>query len=176
VDSIYLGGTPGQITLGPDNIAYIAAAGWSENGYVFSYNTVTGEVYHDNSNPIIVDLNCMTVAAFQDSTCFTGSFTNFVNVIDSAGNYQTSYAVSDGPVHITFNYLPGDANGDFTVNIFDVSMIIGWLYMDGEEPRWPKWRANVNSDLAYNIFDVTYLISYLYMDGPRPKVGPDWLK
>jgi len=176
VDSIYLGGTPGQITLGPDNIAYIASAGWTENGYVFSYNTITGEVYHDNGNPIAVDLNCMAVAAYQDSTCFTGSFTNYVNVIDSTGNYLNSYAVSDGPVHITFNYLPGDANGDFTVNIFDASMIISWLYMDGEKPHWPKWRANVNSDLAYNVFDVTYLISFLYMDGPRPKTGPGWFK
>ncbi len=176
VDSIYLGGTPGQISIGPDNIAYIASAGWSESGYVFTYNTATGEVYHDNSNPLTVDLNCLTAIAYQDSTCFTGSFTDYVNVIDSAGSYLASYAVGDGPVHIAFNYLPGDVNGDFAVNIFDVTYLIDWLYLSGEIPRWPKWRANVNSDNAYNLFDITHLIAYLYLDGPPPKIGPDWLR
>jgi YVTN family beta-propeller protein len=175
VDTVYLGGTPGQISVGPDDIAYIASAGWSESGYVFTYNTITGEVYHGNGNPITVDLNCMTVAAFQDSTCFTGSFTNYVNLIDSAGNYQASYPVGDGPVHIAFNYLPGDANGDFLANIFDISLLIDWLYLDGEKPRRPQWRANVNGDKNYNIFDVTYLIAYLYLGGPPPQIGPDWL-
>jgi YVTN family beta-propeller protein len=175
VDSIYLGGTPWQIGIGPDNIGYIASAGWSESGYVFTYNTVTGEVYHGNSNPLTVDLNCVTAVAYQDSTCFTGSFTNFVNVIDSSGSNLGHYAVGDGPVHIAFNYLPGDANGDFEVNIFDVTELIDWLYLNGSQPRWPKWRANVNSDSLYNIFDITYLITYLYLDGPPPKIGPDWL-
>ncbi len=175
VDSIYLGGTPGQISLSPDNIAYIASAGWSESGYVFSYNTITGEVYHDNSNPIMVDLNCLTAVAYQDSTCFTGSFTNYVNVIDSAGNYSASYPVGDGPIHIAFNYLPGDANGDFLVNIFDVSLLIDWLYLNGEKPRWPQWRANANGDYEYNIFDITHLIASLYLGGPPPRIGPDWL-
>ncbi len=176
IDSIYLGGTPGQISIGPDNIACIASAGWSESGYVFTYNTVTGEVYHDNSDPLVVDLNCLTAIAYQDSTCFTGSFTDYVNVIDSGGGYLASYAVGDGPIHIAFNYLPGDVNGDFSVNIFDVTYLIDWLYLDGDEPRWPKWRANTNSDNVYNIFDITYLIAYLYLDGPPPKIGPDWLR
>jgi len=175
VDSIYFGGTPGQISIGPDNIGYIASAGWSEYGYVFSYNTISGEVYHDNSNPINVDLNCMTTVAYQDSTCFTGSFTNYINVIDSGGNYLSSYAVGDGPIHVAFNYLPGDVDGDFLVNIFDITGLIEWLYLESDKPHWPVWRANVNGDYEYNIFDITYLISYLYLDGPRPTVGFEWI-
>lgn len=177
IDSINIGGTPGQITIGPDNIAYIAAAGWTMDGYVYSYQALTGEVYHDAGNPIAVDLNCMTVASFQDSTVFEGSFgTNMINVIDSDGNVLDSYAVNDGPVHIVFNFLPGDANGDFEVNLLDVTDIIGWLYTGGEPPRWPRWRANANADKQYNILDITYLIGYLYRDGPRPRPGPHWVQ
>jgi DNA-binding beta-propeller fold protein YncE len=175
VDSIYFGGTPGQISIGPDNIGYIASAGWTESGYVFTYNTSTGQVYHDSGNPLTVDLNCLTAIAYQDSSCFTGSFTNYVNVIDSGGGNLARYAVGDGPVHIAFNYLPGDVNGDFVVNIFDITHLVDWLYLDGDQPRWPKWRANVNNDRLYNIFDITYLISYLYLTGPPPQTGPDWL-
>lgn len=175
VDSIFLGGTPGQITIGPDNIAYMSAAGWDKDGFVHSYNALTGEVYHDENNPIEVDLNCMTVTTYQDTSCFTGSFTNYVNVIDSGGNYKASYAVGDGPVHIAFNYVPGDANGDFVVNLLDIVHIINWLYKEAEPARWPRWRANVDANLGYNLLDITYLINYLYRDGPHPKVGPAWL-
>lgn len=175
IDSIYLGGSPGHISVGPDNIAYLAAAGFTLDGHVYSYNVITGEVYHDVNDPINVDLNCMTVAAYQDSTCFTGSFTDYVNVIDSGGNYLNSYAVGDGPVHVAFNYLPGDVNGDFSVNLLDVTHLINWLYKGDSGPRWPKWRANANADRAYNLLDVTYIIRYLYKEGPRPRIASAWM-
>jgi len=172
VDSIEVGGTPGQISIGPDNIAYISAAGFSENGYVYSYNSITGDIYHSESNPIVVDLNCMTVQAYQDSMVYTGSYTDFVNLIDSSGTSYGNYAIGDGPQHIVFNYLPGDANGDFIVNLLDVTHIINWLYKGGNVPRWPGWRANADGDGNFNLLDVTCLIDYLYKDGDRPKVSP----
>jgi hypothetical protein len=175
VDSIKLGGTPGQISIGPDNVAYVAAAGWSQDGYVYSYNAASGEVYHDANNPLEVDQNCLTVAAFQDSTVFTGSFTDYVNVVDSSGANLHRYAVGDGPVHLDFNYVPGDADGDFQLNLADVTCIINWLYKNGPEPRWPGWRANADGDQTYNILDAAYILNYLYRDGPRPRMGPRWL-
>ncbi len=175
IEIIDVGGTPGQISIGPENIAYIAAAGFSMEGYVYSYHALDGTVYHDDGNPIEVDLNCLTVAAYQDSTCLTGSFTNYVNRIDSAGSYLYSYAVGDGPIHVAFNYMPGDIDGDFAVNLFDITYMIKWLYQGGSEPPQPLWRANVNADRLYNVFDITYLIAYLYKGGPGLKVGPVWL-
>ncbi len=175
VDSININGTPGHISIGPDDVAYLAAAGFTQDGYVFSYNSLTGEIYHDISNPIIVDLNCMTVAAFQDSTVFSASFTDYVNVIDSSGSNLASYAVGAGPQHIVFNYAPGDANGDFEINLLDISHMLIWLYKGGEPPRWPKWRANANADRNYNLLDITYLINFLYKGGSRPKPAPTWM-
>ena len=175
VDSVLIGGTPGHITIGPDNVAYLAAAGWSQNGYIYSYNNITGDIYHSSGNPIQVDLNCMTVVSFQDTTIFAGSFTDFVNVIDSSGSNKARYAVGDGPSHIAFNYLPGDADGDFNVNLLDISYLVNWLYKGGPAPRWPKWRGNADGDNAYNILDISYLIGYLYKGGTRPKVGPGWI-
>jgi len=175
VDNFSIGGSPGQISIGPDNVAYLAAAGWTKDGYIFSYNALTGEVYHDSSDPIEVDLNCMTVVTYQDSTIFTGSFTDHINIIDSAGNYRESYAVGDSPIHTAFNYIPGDADGDFNVNIIDVIYIINWKYKNGPKTPGARWRANVNADDDYNILDIVYLINALYKEGPAPKVGPDWI-
>ncbi len=176
ISNFPVGGSPGQINIGPDNVAYIAAAGWSMAGYIFSYNASTGEVYHNSENPIEVDLNCMAAVPFQDSTIFSASFsTDYINVIDSAGNNHVNYAIGDGPVHLDFNYIPGDANGDFDLNILDVIYIINWKYKDGPQTITARWRADVNADLNYNILDIVYLINYKYKDGPRPKIGSTWL-
>ncbi len=174
--SFSIGGAPGQITIGPDNIAYLAAAGWTFSGYVYSYNSLNFDVYHDESDPIEVDLNCMTTVAYQDSTCYTGSFTDFINVIDSSGSYLGSYAVGDAPVHLDFNYLPGDANGDFAVNLLDILFLIEWIYTEGPKPSYAIWRANANGDFAYNLLDILYLIEFVYSEGPRPIAGPRWVR
>jgi hypothetical protein len=176
INNFSVGGSPGLINIGPDSVAYIAAAGWSQSGYIFSYNTLTGEMFHDVGNPIEVGLNCLTAIPFQDSTIFAASFsTDYINVIDSTGNRLMDYAVGDGPIHLDFNYLPGDANGDFNVDILDVVYVINWKYKNGPETVTAKWRANVNADMYYNILDIVYLINYLYKDGPVPKVGIPWL-
>ncbi len=176
VDSIYVGGSPGHISIGPDGVAYLAAAGWTKEGYVYSYDALTGEVFHDESNPIEVDLNCMTACVFQDTTVFTGSFTDMVNVIDSSGVYLESYAVGDGPNFIDFNYVPGDADGNFSINILDVTHIVNFLYRGGPYPVWPEWRANVNGDESYNLLDIVHIINFLYKGGERPKVGAHWAR
>ena len=174
IDSVNIGGNPGHISIGPDGVAYLAGAGWTQKGYVYSYNAMSGEIYHDENNPIEVDLNCLTVCTFQDSSVYTGSFTDMINVIDSSGQYKESYAVGAGPNFIDFNYMPGDLDGNFAVNILDINYYINYLYKDGARPVWPKWRANVNGDESYNLLDIIHLLNFLYHGGARPRVGAHW--
>ncbi len=176
VDHFPVGGSPGQITIGPDNIAYLAAAGFSFAGYIFSYNALTGEIYHDNGNPIEVDLNCITAIPYQDSTIYSGSFTDYINVVDSSGQNLNSYAVGSGPSHLAFNYLPGDVNGDFEVNVLDILYYIDYKFKDGPDLPWPRWRGNVNADYTCNVLDIIALINYKFKSGPPPKVGPTWFE
>ncbi len=61
----------------------------------------------------------------------------------------------------------GDFNGDELVNIFDVTGLIDFLYLDGDPPVDLN-NVDVNSDLTVNIFDITYLIDFLYLGGPEP--------
>jgi len=65
------------------------------------------------------------------------------------------------------SYICGDANGDGIHNIFDVTFLITYLYLDGPAPD-PIEAGDTNGDGTINIFDITYLISYLYLDGPDP--------
>jgi len=63
--------------------------------------------------------------------------------------------------------LCGNINGDENINIFDITYLISFLYLDGPPPN-PMNAANVNGDEDINIFDIVYLISYLYLEGPEP--------
>jgi hypothetical protein len=95
----------------------------------------------------------------------------YVNAEDTFGS-----TVNDPPLaeQITYSYtitpsdfICGDANNDETANIFDITHIISYLYLDGPPPVPPE-SADVNIDSNVNIFDVTYLIAFLYLGGPPP--------
>jgi len=73
----------------------------------------------------------------------------------------------DYEVEENWHYINGDANRDSTLNIFDITFIISYLYLEGEAP-WPENAADANCDLVVNIFDVTHLITYLYLGGEEP--------
>jgi hypothetical protein len=65
------------------------------------------------------------------------------------------------------SFLCGDINVDGTVNIFDITGLISYLYLEGEPPM-PLESGDINNDGLINIFDITGLISYLYLEGDPP--------
>jgi len=68
----------------------------------------------------------------------------------------------------TFYY--GDVNGDWSVNILDITYLINYLYKDGPSPIDMN-NGDPDAGCAVNILDVTYLINYLYKGGPEPLEG-----
>jgi len=66
--------------------------------------------------------------------------------------------------------LYGDVNGDWSMNILDVTYLINFLYRDGPPPADMN-NADPNGSCAVNILDATYLINYLYKSGQEPVVG-----
>ncbi|PKK82391.1 MAG: hypothetical protein CVT49_13970 [candidate division Zixibacteria bacterium HGW-Zixibacteria-1] len=66
--------------------------------------------------------------------------------------------------------LYGDANGDWAMNLLDITYLINYLYKDGPEPIDLN-NGDPNRSCAVNILDVTYLINYLYKSGPEPVPG-----
>lgn len=175
VDSINIGGQPGQVVVTPGDVSYLAAGGWVDDGEVYSYDAANYDVYHDWQNPLTVDSGAMAVAAFHDSTLFVMTFGDRIFRIDGDGATINSYILGDGPISLDFNYLPGDANGDFQVNLGDASFLINMIFYDGAAPARPAWRANPNGDNAINLGDAAYLINYIFSDGLRPQTGPTWV-
>lgn len=176
VDSIAIGGQPGQIAIGPDDIAHIAAGGWSADGEVYAYHCLTGQVLRGSGDPIPVDSGAVGIAAFGDSSTFVACFGDRVVRLDGAGAIINRYGVGDGPGHLDFNYLPGDANGDWLVDVGDAVFIVNYIFKGGERPPMPYWRANPNGDEGVNVGDAVALVNYLFKGGARPQVGPTWLR
>jgi len=175
VDSFTTGGNPGGIAITDEDVAFLAAGGWAEDGEVYSYDALTFDLLRDYEDPIYVDSGAFSVVAFGDSTIFVGTFSDRVFRINSAGETVNTYILGDGPIHFDFNYKPGDANADFTVNIADASRLINWIFFEGADLIQPAWRANANADPSINIADASYLINYIFFGGGAPIVGPAWI-
>jgi len=95
---------------------------------------------------------------------YVGYDGDYDGVPDSADNCPDDYNPEQDNI---CGYICGDANGDGIHNIFDVTFLITYLYLDGPAPD-PIEAGDANGDGTINIFDITYLISYLYLDGPDP--------
>ena len=175
-DIVEIGGQPAQIAISPDDNIYLAAGGWVDDGEVYSYDAQTLEIYHDPANPIYVDSGATGVVAFQDSTALTLTFGDRIIRIGATGETRNTYVMGDGPVDLDFNYLPGDANGDFNVNVGDAVYLINYIFKNGTPAVFPFWRGNPNGDNSINVGDAVYLINYVFKDGTRPKIGPTWVK
>jgi hypothetical protein len=66
------------------------------------------------------------------------------------------------------DFLCGDVNDDFTINIQDITYLIKYKYKNGISPIPHECIGDVNADLSINIKDITSLIKYKYKDGDSP--------
>ncbi len=70
---------------------------------------------------------------------------------------------------------PGNSNGDETIDIFDLTRTISYLYLGGPAPTpYELCNGDPNKDCICNIFDFTFTISYLYLNGPPPVTCEQW--
>jgi hypothetical protein len=71
---------------------------------------------------------------------------------------------------------PGEMNGDGIVNIFDITGLISYLYLDDDPPiPYELCSGDMNGDCVVNIFDITGLIAFLYRDEIPPVSCEEWL-
>ncbi len=70
-------------------------------------------------------------------------------------------------IYNSVEYLKGDANGDWKINLSDVIYLANYLLKGGPEPQ-PLESGDVNCDDKINLGDVIYLANYLLKGGPPP--------
>lgn len=60
----------------------------------------------------------------------------------------------------------GDVNYDGRVNLADITSLISFVYLDGEDPS-PLESGDFNCDTKHNLTDITMVISFVYLEGNK---------
>lgn len=105
--------------------------------------------------------------------------------VDSVDHAENNYDWLFGPLgtDVPFNgpycwkvveavFFCGDVNYDGTINIFDATWLIAFLYYGGPPPL-PELSGDVDGSGQINLLDVVYLIDYIYYGGPAPGCFPE---
>ncbi|UCE19216.1 MAG: hypothetical protein JSV84_02390 [Gemmatimonadota bacterium] len=105
VDSVLLGGFPGDIAITSEGIGYVTDWGDERNGFLYSYDTFTGEILHDATHPLRVGKGAMRLLwDARSGDLYVSNFADdTVQRIDSGG----------GAVLQTFNF--GDGAQDMAI-------------------------------------------------------------
>jgi hypothetical protein len=94
----------------------------------------------------------------------TFSDSHILEVMTAGKSYPP--AVEAGAIGTKY-VLRGDANHDLSINVSDVTYLVGYLFGDGSEPVTLQ-AGDADADLSINVADLTYLTAYLFSGGPAP--------
>lgn len=170
IDSLPLGGTPGQFTIAWNGTALVAAGGYASNGLVYSYQTKSDSVLHDSNNPISVNLGASDVAIDRLNQGYVACFSaSTVDKIDTDGNLLDTYLVGDGPLSLAL-YDPrpnGDANGNFKISLADVILLINYIFKGMSIPGSPAY-GDCNCSGSISLADIIWLVNYIFKSGALP--------
>ena len=100
-DSLAIGGAPGEVEINNTGIAFVAAGGWSDHGFIYSYNALTRSVIHSAGNPILTDTGVMGIAFDSLGYLFCACQTaNTVIKLTASGTFVNRYNVGSGPMSL----------------------------------------------------------------------------
>jgi len=164
VDSLPLGGSPGDLIAGRNGINYAAAGGWVDSGEVYRYDALPLVSLNDAANPWHSAGGVTGLLDRPDGGIYTLCF-NADSVIGHApdGSVVEKFQVGDGPqaaVHIS-NRQPGDLDEDGFVTALDLGVMIDLLFAGGPQPPRPA-ASDLNADCFQDALDLGKLIDYLF--------------
>ena len=166
-DSIAIGDFPGDMTIGPDGVGYLAGGGFVDSGYVYRYNSQTHAVLNGPANPWKTARGVLSVSSRLEGGLFALAFSaDSVTELAKSGGLVKSWQVGDGPghsAHVT-NRLPGDVNEDGTHDVLDVVGVVGVAFRNAPPPERPG-SADVNADCQYDILDVVGIVGLVFRNG-----------
>lgn len=151
--SIYVWPTGGLIPSDLYNLMQVY--GFSSGSGAQDYLTLMNYYQHYTINPDDTLHIISILATVQD-----GTVSDLQASIDKAKYWYKSNFLGGA-------YMPGDANGDATVNVSDAVYIINYVFVGGLQPQ-PYESGDANCDTSINVSDAVYIINYVFVGGPQP--------
>ncbi len=68
---------------------------------------------------------------------------------------------------LAVSFIRGDCQPDQALNLGDVFFLLGYLFLEGDDPSCLA-SCDLDSDLGTGLIDVIYLLNYLFASGPTP--------
>ncbi len=101
IDSISTGGTPVLPVINQQGIGFVAAGGWVDSGYIYSYDAVSRTVLRGSDNPILVGTGAIGIALDSLGYLYCACLlANSVTKFDAQGTVVETYPVGSGPVSL----------------------------------------------------------------------------
>jgi hypothetical protein len=115
----------------------------------------------------VFSMNAMTTVNYFGSPI--NPFTKGVTPPEDLYFLKYTADATDGEFHYFADaaFVPGDANGDGSINVSDAVFIINYVFVAGEAPS-PLESGDANCDSSVNVSDAVYLINYIFVSGPAP--------
>lgn len=194
LDSLEIGGQPGDIAITREGLAYLAAGGWGgwsgretkppsawlrghgsalspadDGGFVYTVDLQSWTVLHGPGDPLMTDFGVVAVLAVSDTSVVTCNYQDdTITEMDSSGTVLARFYTGDGPTALAKYpgcFRPvGDVDDNGLVNISDAVNLIAYIFAGGTPP--------VNSDAGdadgnsiVNISDAVTLIAYIFGGG-----------
>lgn len=102
VDSVMIGGQPASLAISPQGVGYLAAGGWIDHGYIYSYDIQSGDIIRGPSNPILSGLGVTWMAVDSLGFVYSCNFgDDTVSKLSPSGEMLGSFNMGDGPISIT---------------------------------------------------------------------------
>ncbi len=84
------------------------------------------------------------------------------------GSFNDETPFTSAGTFTSIGHILGDVNGDGSVNVTDLSIMVNRIFRGGPEPAFPEAADVDGSCGTLNIADLTYLVSSLFHRGPAP--------
>lgn len=163
VNSINSAGSPGLVAAAYGNVFTVTASGTQQFALGVGPSGQQPNCYlpPQTSCGFNPDMSEITLAG---DDCNGNGVDDAIDIANETSQDSNEDGIPD---ECAVSYVCGDANGDETVNLLDITFLISYLYKGGAAPD-PLEAGDANGNGAINLLDITYLIAYLYQDGPDP--------
>jgi hypothetical protein len=117
-----------------------------------------------------VDMEDANGTGYTDEEVENGiTYYYVVTSVDAAGDESepcTEVHATPGAA-VPPQFQRGDANDDGRIDMSDSIMVLGWLYLGGEEPGCLA-ACDANGDAAVDLSDAVYVLAHLFLGGNPP--------